>query len=313
MPSTRGADALEILEPIKLAGLELAGLERRFDDHVDDGRRKPVDPYDIGAKLLIQRSLEAVKDLRRVSALRQIAARRELFGKYLHHALVAVLGRRHRLDDIAGILRMVVAVVADEFALMLVGREKSRLAFFGLDHVEIPVAVFDQLVRLEELPPLVHLECAGLFLLVNDVRRGAGRDANRVRRKFVHIAGFLEFAGLGDVLEPLENKGFHGVEFVGNGLCRVHALDKIDAFFERFLHFFVIEAIGGRILQALAVNQRNAAPILHHRDEIRLLAGGRGTRAFLADLFAVLEKFLQHAELFLVEFRDNLLLHRIRP
>ena len=123
---------------------------------------------------------------------------------------------------------------------MLVRRKKSGFAFRRFDRVQFAVAVSLDLERLEELPPLVHFECARLFLFVNDIRRCAGRDADRVSRKLVHLAGIFKFSGLGNVFEPLENERFDRVVFVRHGLGRVHAFDKIDAFFERLLDLLVI-------------------------------------------------------------------------
>ena len=111
---------------------------------------------------------------------------------------ISVLRRRHRLDDIAGVFRMIVAVIADEFAFVFVRREESCLAFSAFDDVQFSVAVSLDLERLKELPPLVHLECARLFLFVNDVRRRSGGDANGACRKLVHFARLFKFAGLGD-------------------------------------------------------------------------------------------------------------------
>ena len=92
-------------------------------------------------------------------------------GKDLDDFWIAVLCRRHRFDDVAGVFRMVVAVVADEFAVVLVDGEKSRFAFWRFDGVQFAVAVSLDLERLEKLPPFVHFERAGLFLFVNDVWR----------------------------------------------------------------------------------------------------------------------------------------------
>ena len=84
--------------------------------------------------------------------------------------------------------------------------KKSGLALRGFDRVEFAVAIPLDLERLEKLPPFVHLECARLFLFVDHVWRCAGRDADRVSRKFVHVARIFKFSGFGDVFEPLKNE-----------------------------------------------------------------------------------------------------------
>src|SRR5258707_1386586 len=79
------------------------------------------------------------------------------------------------------------------------------LAFCRHDGVELAVAVPLDLKGLKELPPFVHYESARLFFFVDHVGRRSGRYAHRVGRKLMHLARFLEFSGLGDILKPLEN------------------------------------------------------------------------------------------------------------
>src|SRR6187551_3657540 len=110
--------------------------------------------------------------------------------------------------------------------------------------------------------------------------------------KFMPVPRVLKLAGLGNVLEPLKDHCFDCVVFVRNGLGRVHALNNIYAFLERLLHFLVIEPVGRRILQPLAVNQRNTAPAADQWDKVWLLTCGGRALTFQSDLSAMLEKLL---------------------
>ena len=59
--------------------------------------------------------------------------------------------------------------------------------------------------------------------------------------------------------------------------------------------------ISGRHGNAFAVEQRDAAPAVDQRLEVRLLGAGRRPPAFLANRAAVLEKFVENLDLFRVE------------
>ena len=68
-------------------------------------------------------------------------------------------------------------------------------------------------------------------------------------------------------------------------------------FLERLDHLFVIQAIGRRVVHALAVGERDAAPAADHGDEVRRLARRRGARALGADRAAVRQELVQDAQL----------------
>ena len=230
MTVDHGCGRFEILKAVELAGLEFAGLQRCFHHDVHDRRRQAFHFHDKGTKLLVERCLEPV-EYRIAFRLRQRSPFGELVRKDLDDLLVPMFGRGHRLYDVAGVLGVVVAVISDEFAVFLVGGEKSRLDFFRRNYVERAIAVFYGLVREEKLPPLVELERAGVLLFVNDVRRSSRGDAYGACREFDHLAGLFELARLGGVVEPLEDDGLDGVEFVRDGFGRVHAFDEFDPFF----------------------------------------------------------------------------------
>ena len=91
-----------------------------------------------------------------------------------------MLGRRHRLDHVAVIARVVVAVVGDELAAGIMRREKpGRIRF----EAETSVGV-DRLETLEEFLLAIETERAGVFLFVGDVRHGAGCHEHGARRQF---------------------------------------------------------------------------------------------------------------------------------
>ena len=130
---------------------------------------------------------------------------------------IAILCRRHRLDDVAGVTRMVVAVERDEFLAtggVLIGREKTGVGA-RID--------FDELLRvthgeaLKELVPLVELERARVFFLIDDVRARARGDHDRSRRQFSAV---------------LELDRRDMPEFVGQRFDRRQILCVRDAFLE---------------------------------------------------------------------------------
>ena len=219
--------------------LELASLQGSFHDHINDCRRQPLDFNDIGAKLLVQCRFKSVENFIFLG-LRQRPAVYKFLGKQLDNLCIAVLRRSHRFHNIAGVLRMVVAVIRNKLSFVLVRCEESSLALVDRHRVEISIAVLRQAIRLEKLTPFVELERARFLLLVNYIRRSSGRNADGACRKLVHLARVLKFTGLGDVIQPFENDRFDRVEFVRNGLRGVHALDKIYSFLKGLLDFLVI-------------------------------------------------------------------------
>ena len=74
---------------------------------------------------------------------------------------------------------------------------------------------------------------------------------------------------------------------VCHGHERVHAFGQPDSFLEGFDDLLVVLSIGGRVIDALAVEQRDAAPAIDQRLKVRLFAGHRGPLAFFANLASV--------------------------
>ena len=126
-----------------------------------------------------------------------------------------------------------------------------------------------------------------MFLLVGDVRHRARRDQHRARRQ-------LDARAVG----ARERHRLHVAEFVRDRLDRIHVLGDRDAFLQRERDLFVIQPVRGRILQALAIGERDAAPAADHVDEVRRLAGRLRARAFRLHRLAVLAELVEDAELF---------------
>jgi hypothetical protein len=99
--------------------------------------------------------------------------------------------------------------------------------------------------------------------------------------------------------------------FVRHGFGRIHTFDEIDAFFERFLNFFVIQAISGRILQDVCGKRAKRRPNFDERHEIRffarLLRRARVLRESLCRVREIPENFF----FFVVEISPKPLLRRI--
>src|SRR5205085_7384915 len=114
-----------------------------------------------------------INQLRELGHARRINGRtlsgRDVLCEERGDLFVAVLGRSHRLDDVAGVSRMVVAVVADEAAAVRIGSEERALAFLRRDESPHTIFVAFDLVRREELAPLIKRERARSLLLVDRV------------------------------------------------------------------------------------------------------------------------------------------------
>jgi hypothetical protein len=82
---------------------------------------------------------------------------------------------------------------------------------------------------------------------------------------------------------------------------RVHACGEPDPFFEGLDDLLVILAIGGRLIDVLAVEKSHAAPAIDQRLKVGLLAACRGSLPFLANLAAVPEELVENLQFFLVE------------
>src|SRR5216110_1232266 len=109
---------------------------------------------------------------------------------------IAVSSRRHRFDDITSIEWMVVAVVADEAPVFVIRREKTgSLVANRLEHETAVVIALDA-IRCKELLLAVHLETAGMFFLIGDVRRRSSRNHHGARRQLDQAIFQFEANGL---------------------------------------------------------------------------------------------------------------------
>ncbi len=108
--------------------------------------------------------------------------------------MITVLCRGHCLNNVASVRWMIVAVIADKFAVVFVRCEKSGFAFLRFDDMKIAVTVSRNFERLKKLPPIVEFKGARIFLFVYDVGRGARGDTDRTCRKFDHRARIVKFS-----------------------------------------------------------------------------------------------------------------------
>ena len=143
-------------------------------DHLDDGRRQPDDALDARQQLHRRGARPSPATRARGAGCAAGSSAAISSANSAHHVRVAVLRRRHRLDDVAGVARVVVAVVGDELAVVLYEVKKP---FASGSSAKLPSASFDRAEALEELLPAVELERARVLFLVGDVGRGAGGDA----------------------------------------------------------------------------------------------------------------------------------------
>ena len=118
------AEALEVLQAIELAGMEMPRRRGRAHDHFDDRRRQAHDLFDAREQLVVQLRDQRLPRRFALRLLRRIE-RRNVIVEQRDDVRVAVLRRRHRLDDVAVVARMVVAVVGDEFSVGVVRREEA--------------------------------------------------------------------------------------------------------------------------------------------------------------------------------------------
>ena len=168
-----------VLQPVELAGMKVARRGGRLDDHLDNRRREPHDFFDLSQQFAVQ-PLHQRPSTRVALGLAAGVERRQIAREQFHDVRKTVLRRRHRFDDVAGVTRVVVAVVRHEPSVPIVGREEP--AGIRLQR-EPSVAVVHDRVRLEELLFRVELKRAWAFLLVGDVRRRSRRDEHRPRRQ----------------------------------------------------------------------------------------------------------------------------------
>ena len=113
-------------------------------------------------------------------------------------------------------------------------------------------------IALEELAVLVEAEGSRMLLLVDHVGAGARRDHHGAGRDLHDRPRILPSAILDDLF--LEEDRFHVAELVGDRFDRREIFGIRNSFFKGLDHFFVIQPIGGRIDQQLAIDDGDAAP-----------------------------------------------------
>ena len=229
--------------------MEVPRRRRRADDHFDDRRRQPDDALDARQQLIVERRRPATaRRASRCRLLRRIE-RRDVVGEQRDDVRVAVLRRGHRLDDVAVVARMVVAVVADELAVGVVrGEEAVRV---GLEREAGAVAVLRTAWKpLKNFCLPSSSNDAGMFLLVGDVRHRAGGDQHGARRQ---LDASMPSARVNAIALTWPNSS--GIASTGF-MFSVKAMPSFSALRD----FFVIQPIGRRVLQALAIRERDAAP-----------------------------------------------------
>src|SRR4029079_357054 len=145
--------SFEILQTVKLARLEFTCLQRSFHYDINYRRCEPLDFYHICTQLLIERSGQIVKD-RVAFPLRQSTSVCKLVFKKLNDSFISVLCRGHRLNDIASVFRVIIAVVRDELPVVFVRSKKTFFAFLYGYHAKLAIRISVELVRQEKLPPL---------------------------------------------------------------------------------------------------------------------------------------------------------------
>ena len=194
-----------------------------------------------------------------------VAGSSALLGEEGDDVRIAVLRAGHRLDDAAGVVRVVVAVEGHGVPVLQVAREEA-LARLARGERGVALRVDRGRVRAEVVPAVVELEGARVLALVDDVGAGAGRDAHGARRQI-------------DVrrrLARLKRIGLHVGALVEHGLGRRHVLDVAHALLEALDDLLVVEAVGGRVLEPLAVDERDAAPRVEQLLHVGLAPLGLG-------------------------------------
>src|SRR5215470_14892995 len=95
-----------------------------MNNDFDDRRRQPADLRNAGHELVLELLSQSLPFL--IAFVLLIGIQR---GEFVHKKSddmrVSLAGRCHRFDYIPGVERMVVAVVADELAVLVVRREES--------------------------------------------------------------------------------------------------------------------------------------------------------------------------------------------
>src|SRR5882757_9160491 len=87
---------------------------------------------------------------------------------------------------------------------------------------------------------------------------------------------------------------------IADRLHRRESLGIRDPFLEGFDHLFVIEPVGRRVADQLAVSDGDAAPFADQRDEVRFLTVRKSTQALGANGPPVREELVEDELLFAV-------------
>ena len=234
----------------------VARRQRGAHNHLDDLMRQTQRIDHLGDELLFQRfgeHHEAAFALRLVLGLEP----GDVVLKGAGDFEVAILRARHRLDDIAGVVRMIVAEEADVTALVGVGGEEADFVFSRGDQPPRSVAGVGtlapvvrrlafrgrstdpghDLVGAIELSLVVQFEGPRMLAIVGCVGPGSSGDHHGTggqrhefsRRAPAAILLLLIFAAqLG-----------HRAVLIGDALHRIQALGKANPLFKRLDHFLM--------------------------------------------------------------------------
>ncbi len=171
---------LVVLQPVELPGMELTrGLGGTHDDF-HDCRGQPMHGNHVRPEVIVQLAYQAFPYLCGPFACLS-AGPGKIFAQQGKHGLVALLGGGHRLHDVPGVVRMVVAVEGDHASVLLIGSEEPHFALRGRHRHAAAILLLDDMV-FEELFPFVQSERAGMLPFVHGVRHCARRNHDGSRR-----------------------------------------------------------------------------------------------------------------------------------
>src|SRR5262249_50385378 len=116
----------------------------------------------------------------------------------------------HRFNDVAGVLRRVITVIADEASVLAVRSEESAGSLFS-SGLQRNGSAFSshRPVRSEELLLAVHPERARILLLIRNVWSGSRCHEHRLRRQLDKTLALTA-----------ETQGHHSIVFIDDGLFR---------------------------------------------------------------------------------------------
>src|SRR5262245_28404769 len=132
-----------------------------------------------------------------------------------------------------------------------------------------------------------------------------GGDADGLRRKRDDLTGLAPLAVI-TLRDPFEGHCGDCAILIRYRVAWIHAFREIDALLERLDDFLVIEPVRWRILHALAVGNRHAAPGANERCEVRLLASIRSSLPLSTQRAGMHQLFVENATLLGVVGRQEL-------